>query len=208
MNAPKIPGWNFSEVPESRAELAAWLRRRAVWFRGAFDSEELDADYANEIRTVSDNGEDPRLCVWRHLRAVILSVHSWLDHHGLSVALPDSVLEPPSLIKPDEHLSRLLTAIGDAGEAKGKRQFRKRRSQKSRPLTPIQLEAIKVVGECEGNFTKAAKQLGKDRKTVQESYNAGLAKLAKVAPKHSTTAQPTDRRGQANLVEEDDRRGI
>jgi hypothetical protein len=87
-----------------------------------------------------------------------------------------------------------------------KRTKKKRRSRQPAKLTGKQLEACQIVGECKGNISKAAKQLGKDPKTVREHYEIGMAKLGKTAIKHETKSLPSDKRGQANIANDDDHR--
>jgi hypothetical protein len=84
-----------------------------------------------------------------------------------------------------------------------KRSRRPSKPRKPRPLTARQTEVVQVVGECKGNIAAAAKRLGRDRKTVDETYRAGLAKLGKIPVKHGTKTLPHDRRGQVNLSDSD-----
>jgi hypothetical protein len=70
-------------------------------------------------------------------------------------------------------------------------------------LTPKQAEAVATVASCKGNVAEAAKRLKKDRKTVVESYEKGLEKLGRNNMKHVTKRMKTDRRGQADLSEDD-----
>jgi len=83
---------------------------------------------------------------------------------------------------------------------------RRRRSDKVRPLTLRQTQVLAAVGECNGNLAAAARQLGVDRKTVAQHYEACLRKLGREAVRHATRRLPTDRRGQLNVCPEDDRR--
>ena len=80
--------------------------------------------------------------------------------------------------------------------------------RKLRALTSAQTAAIQIVGECKGNIAEAARRLGKDRKTVEESYRTGLLKLNKTAfwNKGKTRLLPRDRRGQEVASDTDDRR--
>jgi DNA-binding CsgD family transcriptional regulator len=83
---------------------------------------------------------------------------------------------------------------------------RKRRSLAIPQLTPKQLEACQTVAECNGDIAEAARRLGRDRKTIKQHLDAAQNKLGKSAVKHATQSLPNDRRGQANLSAEDDRR--
>jgi hypothetical protein len=86
---------------------------------------------------------------------------------------------------------------------------RKRRQSDPRPLTPIQAEAVQIVGECQGDIAKAARHLGKDRKTVEQNYEAGMAKLAATGSsdnKRKPGGLPTGLRDDAEVTADDDRR--
>ena len=74
------------------------------------------------------------------------------------------------------------------------------------PLTGCQAETVQIVGECKGDIAAAARRLGKNRKTVEESYKVGLTKLGKAAVKHKTHLFARDRRGQADVTDGDDLR--
>ncbi len=105
------------------------------------------------------------------------------------------------------------TDDGDPSEGtpegpKKTRKRRKRLSQEATPLTAKQLEAMQIVGECKGDFAEAARRLGKDRKTVVDHYEAATKKAGKRQMKHMTQQIAKDRRGQDNLADGDDRRGI
>ena len=88
-----------------------------------------------------------------------------------------------------------------------KRSRRPSKTSKPRKLTTLQTEAIQIVGEYKGNIAEAARRLNKDRKTIEEAYKSGLAKLGKVAVQRGTRTFPRDRRGQVDLGQDDDRRG-
>src|SRR5262249_3461882 len=110
---------------------------------------------------------------------------------------PDAQTGPPTSLPP-----------ATPGRKKRRRQ---RTLQVERAITAKEAEAVKVVGECGGNFAAAARQLGKHRKTVQELYQSGMAKAGSrgsykddtgkatsALRRHAVrTGLPTDRRGQA-----------
>lgn len=86
-------------------------------------------------------------------------------------------------------------------------RLKRRRATGPRPLTEKELKAYQTVAECQGNIAKAARQLGKDRKTVDEQYRSALRKLGKrLLPKPRTVPMPSDRRGQVNLADSEDQR--
>jgi len=77
-----------------------------------------------------------------------------------------------------------------------------------RPLTARQAEVAQIVGECKGNLSQAARRLGRDRKTVEEVFRAGMAKLGKtvVASRDKERLFARDRRGQDDVADIDDAR--
>jgi hypothetical protein len=105
-------------------------------------------------------------------------------------------------------LLQTFTPVPTTPRAKHRR--RRRRTARPRPLTTLQLEAIKVVSDCKGNIAEAARRLGRDRKTIGQHYKAGIKKLGKAAShlKHLPQKLPTGCRGEEYLSGEDDRRGI
>ncbi len=84
----------------------------------------------------------------------------------------------------------------------------RRRQKQQRPPTPKQLEALKVVGECNQNFAEAGRRLIKNAKTVRQLYHAGLKNAGKLAskligkPKKQTA--PMDARHQLDVAGDDD----
>ena len=93
-------------------------------------------------------------------------------------------------------------------KAKRRRNRHGERSRKPSPLTQRQAEVIQVVGECKGNIAQAARQLGRDRKTIEQTYRAGMEKLGKtvIQSKDKTRLFSRDKRGQALVSDADDRR--
>lgn len=87
-----------------------------------------------------------------------------------------------------EHAAAVLAVRPDtdkrnkpAGRKTALRATRRRPAQGRKELTNRQVEAVQIVGECEGDIAKAARQMGLDRKTVEQHYNAGLSKLGVTA---------------------------
>ena len=101
-----------------------------------------------------------------------------------------------------------MRAIDSKPKRQRVRRKRKQHDAAVSSLTPIQAETVHMVGECEGDVAKAARRLGKDRKTVQQSYESAMAKLGKVAVTPRTVGAPQDKSGQCTLSEADDRRGM
>ncbi len=121
----------------------------------------------------------------------------------VSVAAMDFLLAP-------ETGKEVLTEAPPPAKAATPHIKKRRRSgaaEKPRPLTPPQAEAIQIVGECKGNMAEAARRLGKDRKTLDQAYRAGLTKLGKQPVRYGTRTLYRDRRGQENIAKSDDRRG-
>jgi predicted DNA-binding protein (UPF0251 family) len=79
---------------------------------------------------------------------------------------------------------------------------------KSRPLTSNQAETVQIVGECKGNIAEAARRLGRNRKTVEETYRAAMTKLGKTVVRSKTRTHlfSRDRRGQEDVADGDDQR--
>jgi hypothetical protein len=90
--------------------------------------------------------------------------------------------------------------------AKPKRR-RRRETDGTRPLTVKQTQAVQLYGELKGNFTAVGKRMGVSRQMAEKHYNRAMKKLGKRAmPNHKTATLPTDKRGQANIVDGEDRR--
>lgn len=109
---------------------------------------------------------------------------------------------------PISWLEKIKQFVEDLG---GKKKIIRRRrgvTQKLRPLTARQAEVIQIVGECKGNIAKAAEKLGRNRKTIDEAYRAGMAKLGKqvIRSKDKTRLFARDRRGQYDVSSDDDQR--
>jgi len=94
------------------------------------------------------------------------------------------------------------TADAGTGGGKARKRHRPKTRLQDRPLTERQVEAVTVVGECNGNITAAALRLGKDRKTVSEAYHAALRKLGRKVTRPKTANLPRDKRGQENVSED------
>ena len=106
-----------------------------------------------------------------------------------------------------ERLNSTPPAAPSSGAKPVKRRFPKhRKSSTESNLTAKQLEAMQIVGECKGDIAEAARRLGKDRSTIKQHYDAATAKLGKRPVKHSTEQHATDRRGQANIATDADKR--
>lgn len=100
-------------------------------------------------------------------------------------------------------------AVEPAPASKAAKRTRKRQRRKllsEKELTPIQIETYQIWAECKGNVSETARILRKDRKTVQETLDAAKTKLGRNATKHITKHLSADRRGQADVAADDDRR--
>ena len=128
---------------------------------------------------------------------------------------PGGILDLDRLPAPPSTLRKLDTLIEDlAGKAPSGAAGRKRKRagdkpRKPRPLTATETETIQIVGECNGNVAAAARRLGKDRKTVEESYRNGLKKLGKEAywqsKKTKARLLTRDKRGQETISTDSER---
>lgn len=99
-----------------------------------------------------------------------------------------------------------LAARLEKPEASKRRRRRPAAEPMAEKLTPKQAEAVQIVGECKGNIAEAARRLARDPATVRQHYKAGMKKLGKLAPKVKTTRMRTDKRGQDDVTNNDDRR--
>jgi DNA-binding CsgD family transcriptional regulator len=104
-----------------------------------------------------------------------------------------------------KELAEAWPAAGDTGETK---RQRRRPTIEPKSLTPKQAEVVHLVGECKGDLAEAARRLGRDRKTIKQHYDAAITKLGKKTVNAATKPLPTDRRGQENVADGDDRRHI
>ncbi len=99
-----------------------------------------------------------------------------------------------------------LRALAGAGSEQPKKRRRRRQSE-TKPLTAKQREAVEIVAECKGDIAEAARRLGKDRKTVEQHYKAGLEKLGEATGRRPETRQlQTGLRGQYEVTADEDRR--
>ena len=104
---------------------------------------------------------------------------------------------------PAELLAKMDAVIASAKPKSKTRRTRKPALVKPvRPLTPIQNRTLLVVARHHGNFAAAAAEMDKDRKTVEENWNAATAKMQRDGgqPSRSVNASrlSTDARGQVN----------
>lgn len=84
---------------------------------------------------------------------------------------------------------------------------RRRRGPDVQKLTVKQRVAIEIVADCQGDFAKAARRLGKDRKTVKQHYDAGMKKMGEaIGRKPKVKSLPTGSRGESEATAEDDPR--
>jgi len=112
---------------------------------------------------------------------------------------------PPTAIL--QGLREFSKAFGGKATAK-KRNRARNKPKKFRPLTARQTETAQIVAQCNGNIAEAARRLGKDRKTVVESYKAAMAKIGMeaVRSRDKTCLLPRDKRGNVTISSDDDRR--
>lgn len=115
-----------------------------------------------------------------------------------------------------EDLVRVVHALQEQATGGKRKKKRKRRGgdRITKPLTPRQVEVVQIVGECKGNFAEVGRRLGRDRKTIQEAYEAAMDKMRQVGVKcperksrTKTTRFPEDHRGQVSIAEEP-KRGV
>lgn len=110
-----------------------------------------------------------------------------------------------SEIPKSELKTRQAAASARLRQPKGKRRGKNKTGMDA--LTPRQTEVYAKVEECGGNFSEAARRLGRNESTVREHYQAALKKLGKLAVEKPRTGMlPNDRRGGETLSEKDDAR--
>ena len=95
-----------------------------------------------------------------------------------------------------------------AATAKPKARRRGTVSGKPKPLTPRQAEAVQIVGECRGVIAEAARRLGRDPKTIAQTYKIAMGKLGKsvVRSTDKTRIFPRDQRGNETVWTDNNRR--
>jgi hypothetical protein len=104
----------------------------------------------------------------------------------------------------------VLAILADGGGRAGIIPTAKRRRGQNRKLTEIQLEALKVVGECKRNFSEAARELKRNPKTVRQNFRAGLKNAGRLArkligkPKTKTLPTDPDEHAQVSIAGKDD----
>lgn len=206
----QCPSWAHRKQPDSIGELLTWLEKAAAphlaiiatdrcIVLGAINTGQADPNPAYSVEQIEHEShvlwdETTRAC-------------DWLAHFGFSDApsLPKETSDPHEAQRLFREVQRYLR-----GKIKTPKRNRRQatKARKPRRLTPRQAEVVQIVGECKGNIAEAARRLGLDRKTVDESFKAGLAKLGKEAVRScdKTRLFVRDRRGQEIVSESDDRR--
>lgn len=109
-----------------------------------------------------------------------------------------------------ENLVRLIVFAAKASGGGKKRNGARRQSDelggKEPTLTAKQVEALTLYGTCKGNITEIGRRMGIASQTARQHVEYGFVKLGQSLPKTraKTTGLPTDKRGQENVVEDDD----
>jgi len=115
--------------------------------------------------------------------------------------------ELPKVPAPEKTIEKLDAVIKElggkapSGAAGRKRRRASDKPRKQRPLTQRQSEVVQIVGECKGNLAESARRLGRDRKTIEDTYRAAMDKLGK------TVYRSKDRVGNTTKLHARDRRG-
>lgn len=191
------------EPQADRARLAeALVAVRRVLSRGGptIDQWRLDARAAIQRLDATLYGSkaiDPALADWSQLVPLAAFVNEELSCYLLGTA-------SAPLPAPASWLEMLDKFARDFGGVKLPIRRRATKPRKPIPLTPRQAEVIQIVGELKGDIAAAARKLGRDRKTVDEIYKAGMKKLGKEAVRHKTRTLARDRRGQDDIADGDD----
>lgn len=103
-------------------------------------------------------------------------------------------------------------AAGAAERGRGNRARRRKppAAITIRAFTSRQNEALKVVGECNGNFAEAGKRMGMSRQAVKQHHDAARRKLEAInvgvvdGKLKIDIGLPKDRRGQPDIYEDED----
>lgn len=144
-------------------------------------------------------------------RASLSNPETWMEarHQANEIFQGEAIAGIPLHRAWDVALDRLELAAKEklrGGRRQGASAGR-RRPQRRAP-TEKQLEALKVVGECEQNWAEAARRLKKNEKTIRQLYASGLRNAGKLASalvgRPSTRTTITDRRGQSIIAGADD----
>jgi len=91
----------------------------------------------------------------------------------------------------------------------GKRRSKRRRTGGTRPLTPLQTQALELYGKHNGKLTDIAREMGIKHSTAHQHLQAGFRKVPGLAPKKAPSAGrtrrlPRDRRGQPTVADNDE----
>lgn len=122
----------------------------------------------------------------------------WIEH-DVKLGL---LLDRLGCMAPSEE-TRAADAPPQSGGGKKKRK-RAKPAKVERPLTPNERKTLEVVGRHTGNIASAARELGRDPKTVRENYFRAQEKMNKTIAaisrsKSGDVPLPTDRRGQSTI---------
>jgi predicted DNA-binding protein (UPF0251 family) len=138
-------------------------------------------------------------------------LEEFLDEYKKRIDSGEAISEPENV--PDYGGERRLEPIrqGNNGLPVSKQNTPVKPKIKRRPrrgnVTEKQLEALKVVGECNHNFAEAARRLNLDRKTVKQRWDSGLRNAGKLASKFlgkpEIQSAFVDSRGQSTVSSDD-----
>lgn len=107
----------------------------------------------------------------------------------------------------DAKRKHLAEANAKIDRTKKSPRRRRKSNRKTRPLTAKESEALQIIGDYKGNVSAAALQLRITRQALKKRYDKAHKKLGTMPMlKAKTKSLPTDKRGQANISESDDRR--
>jgi len=173
---------------------------KAARERAAEAAAELDGTDARHterpsVKLLQEIGAAERACrlwVWFGWNPYRFPVESVARMMGAAAALH----------KRREELVEVAAEMRTDGAAKvlaSPKTARRKRAVTLRPLTPIQRQTVQVVASNRGNFRAAAREMGKNEKTVRGNWDAAQRKLTEIGYRGSSVRAvplPTDGREQ------------
>lgn len=171
--------------------------RRTTWFYAPTDS---------ELKLMRQWGYDPDDPNWKRF-AIELVKQSLM----VGRPLPDDWRTKPAYkeLTASELVNWMASLRGARAPkpATTKKPTRGGRKVVAKPPTEKQLRAVTLYGECDGCYTEVGRRMGISREAATQHVRAGLAKAGSAVLRTAKTKRlPTDRRGQQDVTEKDDRR--
>jgi hypothetical protein len=192
--------------------LSKRVRNDLAWFRGmvarrvsnitsTFSASATKGEIIACMRNREEFSEDDR-----RKEAAWMALDMAMDAAAQSSTAEGAIAWGPRIGAACAAVEEAIGIGGMPGKA-GKKKRHNRQTSIERTPTEKQLEAVQIVGECKGSFSDAARRLGKNRKTVEQHYKAGMRNAGSLASaltqKHRTQQLPHDGRGQVAIADDD-----